>query len=785
MEYFASVMDCAPGIFLFSINGLFSPLEVIGWSIFILLFLYALSAPSRVYSIALAGLITILIIVGYLLSDRAHQNSQEWILRVFATIVVWGVTYLSLTYKMMNDQVAKQKERLNAIFDNAQEGMIVTNKAGEIVMMNSHAEFLFGYTQNELIGKSVDKLLPKELRVRHKTHRDRYIEFPINRQMGESKELQALRKDGSHFPVEISLGNFTIDDNLHTIAFIIDITRRKAAEKILMKEKGLTQMYFDIAPVIFLILDINGCVKRINRFGCKVLGYAEAELLGKNWFDTVLPNEEKVSVKAVFDQILASNLIESHDNFVHAKDGQPILIRWKNEIIKDESGKLVSILSAGEDITEIKKKEKLIQDHYREIQALNEELEGRVKKRTSELTTTLKRLEKSNLELEGEILQRKEFERKLEDRQKLYGIMAHRFPKGIIGILDKDLRYILVDGAELKHLDLSTESLMGQRIFDDLYPQANEEAEAKLKMAFDGDTINFEMVVDDKPYIINAVPLPDANDVVSEILVVIINNSDVKRMEEDLRRNLEKEKELNELKSRFVTMASHEFRTPLSTILSSVFLLEKYEGREFDEKKYKHIERIKKTIYNLTEILNDFLSLGKFEEGKIHVSSEPVDIENLIADVIKEMTEVRKAEQTISYTHQGNPIIYSDKILLRNIIVNLLFNSIKYSAAGSKIEIISNTADGVFSMHVSDNGIGIPEESQPHIFNRFYRAGNANNVQGTGLGLHLVKKYTELLNGEVSFKSKAGVGTTFTINLKLEEQSNKNINEIHTADRRQ
>ncbi|MEQ9592362.1 MAG: HAMP domain-containing sensor histidine kinase, partial [Cyclobacteriaceae bacterium] len=287
------------------------------------------------------------------------------------------------------------------------------------------------------------------------------------------------------------------------------------------------------------------------------------------------------------------------------------------------------------------------------------------------------------------------------------------------------------------------------------------------------------------PYIINAVPLPDANDVVSEILVVIINNSDVKRMEEDLRRNLEKEKELNELKSRFVTMASHEFRTPLSTILSSVFLLEKYEGREFDEKKYKHIERIKKTIYNLTEILNDFLSLGKFEEGKIHVSSEPVDIENLIADVIKEMTEVRKAEQTISYTHQGNPIIYSDKILLRNIIVNLLFNSIKYSAAGSKIEIISNTADGVFSMHVSDNGIGIPEESQPHIFNRFYRAGNANNVQGTGLGLHLVKKYTELLNGEVSFKSKAGVGTTFTINLKLEEQSNKNINEIHTADRRQ
>ena len=164
MEYFANVTYSALIPLLFSINGLFSPLEVIGWSIFILLFLYALSAPSRIYSIALAGLITSLIIVGYLLSDRAHQGSQEWLLRVLATLVVWGVTYLSLKYKTMNDQVVKQKERLNAIFDNAQEGMIVTNSSGEIVMMNNHAEFLFGYIENELVGKSVERLLPEEFR---------------------------------------------------------------------------------------------------------------------------------------------------------------------------------------------------------------------------------------------------------------------------------------------------------------------------------------------------------------------------------------------------------------------------------------------------------------------------------------------------------------------------------------------------------------------------------------------------------------------------------------------
>ena len=245
-----------------------------------------------------------------------------------------------------------------------------------------------------------------------------------------------------------------------------------------------------------------------------------------------------------------------------------------------------------------------------------------------------------------------------------------------------------------------------------------------------------------------------------------LTNDRLKKIQIEISRALNKERELNELKSRFVTMASHEFKTPLSTILSSASLISKYPTTEEADKREKHIDRIKSSVNNLNGILNDFLSISKLEEGKIPNKPEllnPIKSSELIAE---ELRTLLKKGQNIIYNHSGNEVdIMLDKQIFKNIIINLLSNAIKYSSEGKEIIFTTSLSDDKLKIKVQDSGIGIPEEEQPYLFNRFFRANNASNIQGTGLGLHIVKKYVELLNGTITFVSELNKGTTFTISL--------------------
>ncbi|MCU0428517.1 MAG: PAS domain-containing sensor histidine kinase [Cytophagaceae bacterium] len=231
---------------------------------------------------------------------------------------------------------------------------------------------------------------------------------------------------------------------------------------------------------------------------------------------------------------------------------------------------------------------------------------------------------------------------------------------------------------------------------------------------------------------------------------------------------LEKEKELNELKSRFVTMASHEFRTPLSTILSSASLIAKYVSEKDQDKRDKHINRIKSSVSNLTGILNDFLSLSRLEEGQIHNHPSELELENLLDEIQEEMVSVLKEKQElITSFPSGNHLVFLDKNLIKNICINLLSNAIKYSEDGKKIYFQVECENEALKIQIQDEGIGIPEDEQSHVFNRFFRAHNASNIQGTGLGLNIVKKYIDLLKGEISFESYSGKGTTFFVWIPL------------------
>jgi len=230
---------------------------------------------------------------------------------------------------------------------------------------------------------------------------------------------------------------------------------------------------------------------------------------------------------------------------------------------------------------------------------------------------------------------------------------------------------------------------------------------------------------------------------------------------------LKKEMELNELKSRFVTTASHEFRTPLSAILSSASLIGKYQDNKDEEKRTKHVNRIKTSVANMIGILNDFLSLSKLEEGKVSNNPVQFDIKELSEDVVDELDLVLKPDQSLYYTHNGYPQVVLDKIILKNIITNLLSNAVKYSSEGKKIEFSTNTNDKKLQIVVKDEGIGIPDADKPHMFSRFFRAHNAGNIEGTGLGLNIVKKYVDLLKGQIQFESELDKGTTFIVDIPI------------------
>lgn len=230
---------------------------------------------------------------------------------------------------------------------------------------------------------------------------------------------------------------------------------------------------------------------------------------------------------------------------------------------------------------------------------------------------------------------------------------------------------------------------------------------------------------------------------------------------------LTREKELNEMKSRFVSMASHEFRTPLSALLSSISLIEQYTALNQPDKCTKHIERIKSSVRNLTDILNDFLSLEKLEQGKIEVDKQLFNFDEFIEDAIEEVNNLLKPGQTIVHHHDGEPTLRQDKKILRNVLLNLLSNACKYSDEGAPIILKTSIQTGQAMIEVTDHGIGIPEDEQENLFNKFYRAKNAANIQGTGLGLAIVKRYVELMNGSVSFVSRKNTGTSFFVTFTI------------------
>jgi signal transduction histidine kinase len=338
---------------------------------------------------------------------------------------------------------------------------------------------------------------------------------------------------------------------------------------------------------------------------------------------------------------------------------------------------------------------------------------------------------------------------------------------GFVSWISSDLQYLGVNQHLAASFNLSSEEFVGQELscFDSS-PHFSEFVEQFF--ASPTKTTSQEVTAEVDGNLKNYLMVAQKYNQDQAAVTVGIDITERKRLEEELRASLEREKELGDLKSRFISMTSHEFRTPLSTILSSAELLEHYSKNWSEEKKLIHLHRIQIAVQHMIGLLDDVLIIGKAEAGQSDFKPEPLHLEEFCLELVKELQLNEGDSRAINLIARCKSLSFClDEKLLRHILSNLLSNAIKYSPEGSPIRFeIAQQKDAIV-FQIEDKGIGIPLQDRQCLFESFHRAANVGNIPGTGLGLAIVKKCVDLHGGEITVKSKVGVGTKFKVRLPL------------------
>ncbi|MCB9260895.1 MAG: PAS domain S-box protein [Flavobacteriales bacterium] len=509
------------------------------------------------------------------------------------------------------------------------------------------------------------------------------------------------------------------------------------------------QSVFECAIDGIILINERGIIEDINQAALNLFGFDKLELLSKN-INILIPEPDSSRHDRYLSDYLASGKAKiigiGREVNGLKKDGTTFPFRLAVSEINLEGKRMFTGII--HDLSTEKEAQLKLKEYA-------ENLEKMVEQRTELLA-------KTNAILQEEIAEKVHAQHALMDSQKMFAAIAHNFPNGTINVLDKDLNFLFVDGQGLKDLDYNGQHLIGKNFISLLPEEVQNDVKQQLLPVFEGHPTNFEISIKHLIFRVRAVALTDENGETNRILVVESNITQQKNAEQDIYNSLQKEKELNELKSKFVSMASHEFRTPLSTIQSSASLIKKYAEKNQTENITKHTQRIGNNVKNLTMILNDFLSLEKLENQGISASFETFDLIESIKELTDDMMILKKTEQQIELIHNDEHIlVHSDRFIIQNALINLVSNAIKYSGDKAKIELCVCQQQNSVTIEVKDNGIGISKEDQEQLFNRFFRASNAGNVQGTGLGLHIVKRYINLIGGRLYFKSELGKGSVF------------------------
>ncbi len=548
------------------------------------------------------------------------------------------------------------------------------------------------------------------------------------------------------------LGVFTL---VALLTSWLNTARMQVEEKLRQSEQQFRATFNQAAVGIAHVAE-NGRWLRVNQKLCDIIGYTSEELLERSFQDITHPEDLDADIGYV-RQVLASEIqtYSMEKRYIH-KNGSLVWINLTVSLVRKEDGEPDYFISVIEDIRERKQAEA-------EIRQLTENLERRVSDRTTELSI-------ANEQLRGEIRERQQAQEAMRESEERYRQVVECCPEPIF--IHTDGEIVLVNSAAVKlYGATSPEKLIGRRVIDLAHPDCREIVKEQMRqlteegkqtelseqklLRFDGTVIDVEVA---------AIPFTYQQRLAA--LVVARDISDRQLVMSELRKTLEKERELSEFQSRIITTLSHEYRTPLTTIQSSAELLENYSYKWTEEKKLTHLHRIQTSTKHMTNLVSDALLIGKAEANKLEFNPVPLDVEQFCRELLEEMDPDGMSQTSITFSSQGDSNdAYLDEKLLRQILTNLLSNAIKYSPQGGIVQFDLECRDGVVRFSIQDEGIGIPAADQKRLFESFHRASNVGTLPGTGLGLSIVKKCVDLHGGQIAVESAVDVGTTFTVTL--------------------
>ena len=581
--------------------------------------------------------------------------------------------------------------------------------------------------------------------------------------------VRNYKKNGSLFWNEISLTPIYNNNKMltHFIGVQNDVTEAKKMEINIRTKEERFRLAMSATHDGVYDFDVKSKTSWYNQTYIDLL----APSTDPDWWVSNIHPSDKETIIAKYGMILSGNGKNWCEEYrVKDKDGSYIYIEDKGVAIHDEHGKPIRLIGAVQDISERKRVDQLIKEQEQKLQNYTLELETTVQERTDELNSMVQKLTESNINLEDQIMETKAAESEALRSKILFDKISQNYPMGFVAVVDPDFRIVFIEGEELEELGFKGLSKSKTKIDDvsGVSKKVKEKVKANISKTLKGEHCSFEVSFQNRHYLINTTPLSDQDNKIENVLLVHNNLTTQKQAEYEILNILKREQELSDLKSRFISMASHEFRTPLSAILTSAILIDKQNEAGKEEKRQRHVSKIKSNVHNLVVILNDFLSLSKLEEGKVVAKPELLEVIKFSKSIIDEIKVNKKKGQTIKFKHDTLEIkVFLDPKLLRHIISNLLSNAIKYSDENKKITLNINTNNNHLFLAVADQGIGIPEEDKANMFERFYRANNVTNIQGTGLGLNIVKQYTELMRGSIKFESELNVGSTFYVEFPL------------------
>lgn len=370
-------------------------------------------------------------------------------------------------------------------------------------------------------------------------------------------------------------------------------------------------------------------------------------------------------------------------------------------------------------------------------------------------------------------LQRNRLEEELRRSEEQYRLLIRHFPNGLALLFGLDHRIRVAGGSVIKDLGLSLAGVEGRTLLE-AFPEYGEMLHQYAGPALSGEVHSFEAPYAGRLFQVQVLPVKNDK---GEIFAGMAVSQDITvqhQAEKEIRLALAKEKELRELKSRFISVASHELRNPLTSLLACTEMLEHYSDRLRPEKRAEFFQRIRDSIETMTLLVNDVLIYSKAEENRVEIKSSRISLEAFCRGLVDEFNLINPAESpTVHFEWtcgctMSNPYVEIDQKLLRHILQNLLSNAIKYAPGTSQVAFVVVCKPGNFWIEIRDQGIGIPAEDLPYLFEPFHRASNTGPISGTGLGLAIVKQYVDLLGGTISVKSEVGQGTVFSLFLECD-----------------